>query len=57
MTTRKKKSKKEKIIGGNIIGTVNYNNKHTIKVEAHRIGSEDYYIVDVVNQRFFMINV
>jgi len=50
--------KQEEIsIGGNIIGAVNYNDKHPIKVEAHKIGSESYYISDVVNKEFNLLNL
>ena len=52
-----KKQKEKIIIGGNIIGTVNYYDKQPIKVKAHKIGSESYYIADVVNQQFNLSNL
>ena len=45
------------LIGGNIIGTVNYEGKQPVKVKAHKIGSELYYIADVVNQQFNLSNL
>ena len=52
-----KKQKEKIIIGGNIIGTVNYDDEQPIKVNAHKIGSESYYIADVVNQQFNLSNL
>ena len=52
-----KKQKEKIIIGGNIIGTVNYYDKQPIKVKAHKIDSESYYIADVVNQQFNLSNL
>ena len=51
------REEEEIIIGGNIIGIVNYNDAQPIKVEAHKIGSELYYIADVVNQEFNISNL
>ncbi len=36
---------------------MNYDNKQSVKVEAHKIGSESYYIADVVNQQFNLSNL
>jgi len=51
-------SKKEELtIGGNILGFVNYDDKHPLKIEAHQIGSESNYMVDVKNHKFEFINL
>ena len=47
----------ELIIGGNILGFVNYEDKYPLKIEAHQIGSESYYIADVNNHKFEFINL
>ena len=47
----------EHIIGGDILGYVNYDGKQPVKVKAHKIGSELYYIADVVNQKFNLSNL
>jgi hypothetical protein len=49
--------KEELIIGGNILGFVNYDDKHPLKIEAHQIGSESNYMVDVKNHKFEFINL
>ena len=36
---------------------MNYNDAQPIKVKAHKIGSELYYIADVVNQEFNISNL
>ncbi len=47
----------ELLIGGNILGFVNYEDKYPLKIEAHQIGSESNYIVDVKNHKFELINL
>ncbi|MBC8257020.1 MAG: Ig-like domain-containing protein [Candidatus Marinimicrobia bacterium] len=47
----------ELLIGGNILGFVNYDDKYPLKIEAHQIGSESKYIVDVKNHKFELINL
>ena len=36
---------------------MNYDDIQDIKVEAHKIGSESYYISDVVDQQFNLTNL
>ena len=57
IVTISRKQEEEIILGGNIIGTVNYDDKRPVKVEAHKIGSESYYFADVVNQQFNLSNL
>ena len=45
------------IIGGDILGSVNYDGKQPVKVEAHKIGSESYYITDVENKKYNLSNL
>ena len=52
-----REQKEEIIIGGNIVGNVNYDDNQSIKVKAHKIGTESYYIVDVINNQFNLSNL
>ena len=36
---------------------MNYDDKHPLKIEAHQIGSESNYMVDVKNHKFELINL
>ena len=47
----------EHIIGGDILGYVNYDGKQPVKIEAHKIGSESFYITDVENKNFNLSNL
>ncbi len=51
------KKVEEQIIGGDILGFVNYDGKEPVKVEAHKIGTESYYISDVENKKFHLSNI
>ena len=39
------------------MGSVNYDGKQPVKVEAHKIGSESYYITDVENKKYNLSNL
>ncbi len=49
--------KEELIIGGNIRGFVNYDDKYPLKIIAHQIVSDSYYFADVNNHKFEFINL
>ena len=51
------KPEEEHIIGGDILGLVNYDGKQPVKVEAHKIGIESYYITDVENKKYNLSNL
>jgi hypothetical protein len=57
VTITRPSKEEELIIGGNILGFVNYEDKYPLKIEAHQIGSESYYIADVNNHKFEFINL
>ena len=55
--TRPGKEEEELLIGGNILGYINYDNKHPIKIEAHKIGSNSIYFSNVINNFFEFSNL
>jgi len=53
----RKKIDDEFIIGGNILGFVEYEGKHPLKIEANNIERNTHYITDVINDKFEFSNL
>ena len=53
----RRNQEEEHIIGGNILGSVSYDGKQSVKIEAHKIGSESYYMTDVENKKYNLSNL
>ena len=47
----------KKIIGGNILGLVEYDGNKPLKIEAQNIMNNAYYLTDVVNKQFKFSNL
>ncbi len=52
-----KEAEEEKMIGGNILGSIEYDGKEPIKIEAHNINNDLYYFTDVKNKQFKLSNL
>ena len=50
-------TKEEQIIGGNILGSVKYDGKESLKIEAHNINSDSYYLTNVESNKFKLSNL
>ena len=51
------KTEEEKMIGGNILGLVEYNGKETLKIKAYNINNGSLYFTDVINKKFKFSNL
>jgi len=52
-----KETEEEKMIGGNILGSIEYDGKKPVKIEAHNINNDSYYLTDVKNKQFKLSNL
>jgi hypothetical protein len=55
--SRPQNTENKKIIGGNILGLVEYDGNKPIKIEAHNIKNNSYYFADVINKKFKFSNL